>query len=133
MLPWLNHSVDLTPVHRRSVAVQNPSDPNRYGDNMNRSVEAYGSQHNVSWNGKGPAGLKSNHTERKLSAVKQVSWGANRRLKPLRPLPIYEKELVYNEWGAVIKHQDDLDREAERKHKLEMKDRQHNYKAQLDW
>jgi hypothetical protein len=27
-----------------------------------------------------------------------------------RHLPIHQKNMVYNEWGAIIKHQDEIDR-----------------------
>ena len=32
----------------------------------------------------------------------------------VRPLPVYEKQEVFNEWGAVLKHQDEIDREIKR-------------------
>lgn len=48
----------------------------------------------------------------------------------LRPLPI--KENVYNEWGAVIKHQDEIDREIKRQQEEKFRERQRDYKLQLD-
>lgn len=50
----------------------------------------------------------------------------------LRPLPVHERENVFNEWGAVIKHQDEIDRELRRIQDQKMRERQKNYKMQLD-
>jgi hypothetical protein len=50
----------------------------------------------------------------------------------LRPMPVYERENVFNEWGAVIKHQDEIDRELRRQQEEKLRERQKNYKMQLD-
>lgn len=61
-----------------------------------------------------------------------VSVGsANPKLK-VRHLPVHEKEEVFNEWGAVIKHQDEIDREIKRQQDDKLRERQKNYKMQLD-
>ena len=57
----------------------------------------------------------------------------NNSFNPLiRPLPVHEKEEVFNEWGAVIKHQDEIDRELKRIQEQKFRERQKNYKFQLD-
>lgn len=58
----------------------------------------------------------------------------NQTLNPnnIRPLPVHERENVFNEWGAVIKHQDEIDRELRRQQEEKMRERQKNYKLQLD-
>lgn len=57
----------------------------------------------------------------------------NMTLNPnIRPLPVHERENVFNEWGAVIKHQDEIDRELRRQQEEKMRERQKNYKMQLD-
>lgn len=65
---------------------------------------------------------KSNHT-RNASAFTQ-----SRQLPILgqnsRPLPVHEKEGVFNEWGAVIKHQDEIDREMKRLQDEKLRERQ---------
>lgn len=56
----------------------------------------------------------------------------NRIVKNLRPLPIAERENVFNEWGAIIKHQDEIDRELKRLQDIKHRERQKSYKMQLD-
>ena len=57
----------------------------------------------------------------------------NRSLRePRRPMPVHERENVFNEWGAVIKHQDEIDRELKRIQNEKLRERQKNYKMQLD-
>lgn len=50
----------------------------------------------------------------------------------VRPMPVHERENVFNEWGAVIKHQDEIDREMRRQQENKLRERQKNYKMQLD-
>lgn len=50
----------------------------------------------------------------------------------LRPMPVHERENVFNEWGAVIKHQDEIDQELKRLQQAKHRERQKNYKMQLD-
>lgn len=47
-------------------------------------------------------------------------------------MPVHERENVFNEWGAVIKHQDEIDQELRRIQQAKMRERQKNYKLQLD-
>jgi hypothetical protein len=49
-----------------------------------------------------------------------------------RPLPILEKDNVFNEWAAVIKHQDEIDQEMKRLQTLKRRERQLKYKQDLD-
>ena len=49
-----------------------------------------------------------------------------------RPMPIYERENVFNEWAAVIKHQDEIDREINKLKALKRRERQIKYKQDLD-
>lgn len=78
--------------------------------NHTRNISASVGQHNNSYNGDPPVKLNQN----------------------IRPLPVYERENVFNEWGAVIKHQDEIDRELRRIQDEKMRQRQKNYKMQLD-
>lgn len=50
----------------------------------------------------------------------------------IRPMPVHERENLFNEWGAVIKHQDEIDQEMKRRQEIKMRERQKNYKMQLD-
>jgi len=47
-------------------------------------------------------------------------------------MPVHQKEEVFNEWGAVLKHQDEIDREMKRQQDEKYRERQKNYKKQLD-
>ena len=47
-------------------------------------------------------------------------------------MPIYERENVFNEWAAVIKHQDEIDREINKLKALKRRERQIKYKQDLD-
>lgn len=49
-----------------------------------------------------------------------------------RPMPIYERENVFNEWAAVIKHQDEIDKEMNRLRAQKRRERQIKYKEELD-
>jgi hypothetical protein len=49
-----------------------------------------------------------------------------------RHLPVHDRENVFNEWGAVIKHQDEIDRELKKQRDHKLRERQQNYKMQLD-
>lgn len=81
----------------------------RSGHNRNASASA--SVHN-----------KSVHNEHNSS----FTGGAKRHL------PVNDRENVFNEWGAVIKHQDEIDRELRRQQEQKLRERQKNYKMQLD-
>lgn len=67
--------------------------------------------------------------ERKYKLEEDMQKSMNSHL---RPLPVYERENVFNEWGAVIKHQDEIDRELRRQQEEKLRERQKNYKMQLD-
>ena len=47
-------------------------------------------------------------------------------------MPIHNTEEVFNEWGAVIKKQDEIDQEIQRREFEKNKVRQLNYKQELD-
>ena len=48
-------------------------------------------------------------------------------------MPIFEKEMVYNEWGAVIKHQDEVQKSLIKSWEQDaLRNRQIKYKAELD-
>ena len=49
-----------------------------------------------------------------------------------RHLPIKEKEKVFNEWGAVIKHQDEIEQGRILQEKDKMKERQMKYRETLN-
>lgn len=49
-----------------------------------------------------------------------------------RPLPIQQKELVYNEWGAIIQHQDEMDKALKAQDLHRQKDFASRYRADLD-
>ena len=53
-----------------------------------------------------------------------ASAGSVNQIMNVRPLPVHEKELVFNEWGAVIKHQDEIDREIKRQQDDKLRERQ---------
>ena len=49
-----------------------------------------------------------------------------------RALPIHNKEEVFNEWGAILRHQDEIDQQMQKHNFEKMKIRQANYKMELD-
>ena len=52
--------------------------------------------------------------------------------KKKRALPIHNTEDVFNEWGALLRHQDEIDQKLQKENYDKMKLRQLNYKAELD-
>ncbi len=52
--------------------------------------------------------------------------------KAKRHLPVKQKEKVFNEWGAVMVHQDELDAQRKKEDMNVAKLRQSDYKAELD-
>ncbi|CAI2360014.1 unnamed protein product [Moneuplotes crassus] len=52
--------------------------------------------------------------------------------KNVRPLPIHNKQDVFDEWGAVLRHQDEIDQKLQQQQFEKMKLRQVNYKKELD-
>lgn len=50
--------------------------------------------------------------------------------KNWRSMPIHNKEEVFDEWGAIIRQQDEIDHEIDRLNKKQL--RQINYKQELD-
>ena len=76
---------------------------------------------------------RSGHARNNSASVDMNRLNASYKIsKNLRPLPIYERENVYNEWGAVIKHQDEIDKELKKQQEQKFRERQRNYKLQLD-
>ena len=53
-------------------------------------------------------------------------------VSPKRPLPVRQKEKIFNEWGAVLAHQDEIDQEIKRKQQEQFRERQALYKQELD-
>jgi len=49
-----------------------------------------------------------------------------------RHLPVAAKQMVYNEWGAVIKHQDEMDQALRKAEKERHKETQQKYKLDLE-
>lgn len=49
-----------------------------------------------------------------------------------RHLPVAQKQMIYNEWGAVIKHQDEVDQALKLKERLDQKDLQAKYRQDLE-
>mmetsp|Transcript_23955 Transcript_23955/g.36709 ORF Transcript_23955/g.36709 Transcript_23955/m.36709 type:complete len:88 (+) Transcript_23955:1288-1551(+) len=49
-----------------------------------------------------------------------------------RHLPVQQKEMVYNEWGAVIKHQDEMHQALKQSEFKRNKDLQLMYRHELD-
>lgn len=49
-----------------------------------------------------------------------------------RALPLHNTEDVFNEWGALLRHQDEIDMRVQKQNYEKMKLRQQNYKAELD-
>ena len=82
---------------------------NDYGsNNLNKSSHK---AHNLSIDN--PQIHKSQRNHQSLSPHKNIG---NRTLDTInpsrRPMPINDRENVFNEWAAVIKHQDEIDREV---------------------
>lgn len=50
----------------------------------------------------------------------------------VRPLPLHTTEDVFNEWGAVLRHQDEIDKKLQQQNYEKAKLRQVNYKKELD-
>ena len=49
-----------------------------------------------------------------------------------RPLPINIRQKVFDEWGAIVKHQDEIDQEIKRLQANKRRERQLKYKEDLD-
>ena len=49
-----------------------------------------------------------------------------------RALPIQQKHLVYNEWGAIIQHQDEMDRAMKAQDAARSKNHRTVYRADLE-
>jgi hypothetical protein len=52
--------------------------------------------------------------------------------KKIRPLPLHTKEDVFDEWGAVLRRQDEIDSKIQQDNYDKMRLRQVNYKMDLD-
>jgi hypothetical protein len=52
--------------------------------------------------------------------------------KKIRPLPLHTKEDVFDEWGAVLRRQDEIDSKIQQDNYDKMRLRQVNYKMELD-
>jgi len=49
-----------------------------------------------------------------------------------RNLPVAAKQMIFNEWGAVIQHQDEMDKALKQDDKLRHKDIQNRYRQDLE-
>jgi hypothetical protein len=73
------------------------------------------------------------NTEGKLSTLKTGNINKSVDLSNYRRnLPIIEKDKVFDEWAAIMKHQDEIDVEIRRLHKQKLRERQIKYKQDLD-
>lgn len=73
--------------------------------------------------------------QRNMSVIEPIGGGGGSPLldqKKSRPLPIHNKEEVFNEWGAILKHQDEIDQKIQQENFEKMKLRQLSYKMELD-
>lgn len=112
--------------------------PNGNNPNQNNTRNEYNDmpQNPIQKPNSGVASARPNHNRNASADI--VSRGSynndlNRSVNAgLRPMPVYERENVFNEWGAVIKHQDEIDRELKRQQDVKMRERQKNYKRELD-
>jgi len=67
------------------------------------------------------------------SAVKNIKqMMAVRMSSPKRHLPIENKKKIFNEWGAVIRHHDELAEALNKAEFIQKKDMHANYKQGLD-
>jgi hypothetical protein len=66
--------------------------------------------------------ILSNHTNKQNSMTE----------KKVRPLPLHTKEDVFDEWGAVLRRQDEIDSKIQQDNYDKMRLRQVNYKMELD-
>lgn len=66
------------------------------------------------------------------SKTPQVQGSPMTLSKKVRPLPIHNKEEVFNEWGAILRHQDEIDQTVQKQNLEKMKLRQQSYKLELD-
>ena len=79
--------------------------------------------------------INSHRSSSTMSPV--LKYAANRSFEMApnsikRHLPVFEKEKVFNEWAAVIKHQDEIDREMRLLQAQKQRERQIKYKQDLD-
>ena len=49
-----------------------------------------------------------------------------------RHLPVAAKQMIYNEWGAVLKHQDEMDQALKVEDRMKQKDFQSRYRQDLE-
>ena len=49
-----------------------------------------------------------------------------------RHLPVAAKQMIYNEWGAIIKHQDEMNKVLSLEEKQKQKDFQARYRQDLE-
>ena len=50
----------------------------------------------------------------------------------MRPLPVHNKADVFDEWGAILRQQDEIDKKIQEEQYQKMRARQINYKIELD-
>lgn len=122
-------SVLLLPqtVSRLHLTPNNPDNLDEYNDDQVN--DGYGKQNS------GVMSARQGHTRNASASVAHNNSYKNDLVEVpsnIRPLPVHDRENVFNEWGAVIKHQDEIDRELRRQQEEKHRERQKNYKMQLD-
>lgn len=134
-IPNLNNSrsQDRYSANPDGKITQTPLTINIGGRRANNAYDDAAAQANE--NGQGLTSMTARQPQGRNNSASMA--GGQSRLtgsvaKNLRPLPIFERENVFNEWGAVIKHQDEIDRELKRQQVDKYRERQKNYKMQLD-
>lgn len=80
----------------------------------------------------GVSSARPNHMRNASATIAHKNDLNNSMASNVRPMPVHERENVFNEWGAVIQHQDEIDRELRRQQDNKLRERQKNYKMQLD-
>lgn len=98
-----NHKKDLTPTIQVKLCLNKIPLDNRYDNEYNdMNSQMMGIQNAVT--------ARPGHARNSSASAGFVNVQLS-----VRPLPVYEKQEVFNEWGAVLKHQDEIDREIKRK------------------
>ena len=115
-----NHKKDLTPTIQVKLCLNKIPLDNRYDNEYNdMNSQMMGIQNAVT--------ARPGHARNSSASAGSVNVQPS-----VRPLSVYEKQEVFNDWGAVLKHQDEIDREIKRQQDDKFREHQKNYKLQLD-
>lgn len=87
---------------------------------MNERYNKYKHEYPCPYATPSPSGHLSRSASNKSSLLPRISTESPERIpqngasplteKKVRPLPVHNKEDVFNEWGAVLRHQDEIDK-----------------------